>query len=354
MIHFDRLTNKNKNDKNGLLKQDTTKSFIITFHEKHTISTNTKIEDKNLTQLSRSTIQITMDNQPQPQPVQYARCEHCKHIGRRGNLCKECERNREVTTSPRHTKDITVIYRQDLFDLKIIRESYSYDGNCMACYRKGYQGRWCMVCNQEIVSLTTVNDDVVDPYFVATYYKQYDRDTVVIPDNRLRGRHEDMWESTLDRMYAAYTSSSRDTLEPTAATRGKNGLVPADVIESESDHEDDDEELYGENVPNNGDQPMEMDDEPPVASRPYYHQRPKPNFGSDEYILEVIIDAADIEPAEYDLPEYDPSEIEVVDWSEDNEPPEPYHPLDANEFNETMYRRLKAMTIGNLIRYHRE
>ena len=359
MMHFD-ITHDSTRQHDIYEQPDKKKRIWTTPHQttsRHTFRAHNlkkHKKDKALTSCIGTTSETMIrqgQQQGRQQPRGFARCTVCMSIGGRDELCIKCKNNREETTKPRHTMEITTVYRHDLSDLEITREQNLYNGNCGACYRKGYQGQWCMDCNYEIITLSTEYGDNMDPYFVAAYYKQYDIETEIIPIDRMN--RSDQQESDLDAIFAAFSSDTVETLSPTAATRGRNGLVPADVLNSESE---DEEEPYGENV-NENMEIDQMDDDAPVAMRRDYYDQPKPNFGSDEYILEVITQAGEVPDEDEDHEEDQQSDgnsnDEELHWS-DEEQDEPSHPLDKNEFNETMYRRLKAMTIGKLSRYHRE
>ena len=166
-----------------------------------------------------------------------------------------------------------------------------------------------MDCNQEIMTLGNGGEGYYDPFFVARYYKTHDwkpDECDNVADNNpgyidmymLDGAGIDVWD-----------------FDPTAATRGRNGQAPPD----ESDFDEPEQvEIGGENLDTNGDDKSDEQEDTFKVTRLHYYQQPVPHFGTDSYILEAI-HAMNLEPV---------------------------------RFNETMYGRLKSMTIGNLKRYH--
>ena len=248
------------------------------------------------------------------------------------------------------------MYHDDLVHLGIVKEGFDYIGNCMACYRVGIKGYRCVGCNSEILGLEST-EMVYDPYFVGKYYRQFDMDPITIQDHQMKPPPG----NAMEIIRAVFMYDGKEGIDATAATRGKNALVPADpplFYESEPE-ESEPEEAYGENVPNNGNNRNAMDQDDmdddsnhPSAQRPTYHNQQKPLFGTDEYILELVTQVESY--TEQDEPKEDESsDVERMEFEDDDEPPpEPPHPLDTWEFNEDMYRRLQAMTIGNLCRYH--
>ena len=287
-----------------------------------------------------------MNNQGQDRP-EYGRCTLCKGIGPYGTRCDRGDCEPVDGTRPHCVEEINELYRHDLFHLGITtqRESSSYTGNCGACYRQGIKGYRCLDCNREILNLVTLNEDVVDSCFAATYYRQFTAEPRDISERRMEPM--DPNAGFLDVFAAAY-SDDMDALDPTAATRGLNGTVGFDV-EEDMDEEMENEDQYGENVPlNDGNVPengtngddQDMDDQP-YARRRQYYQQPEPALGSDAYILELILEVRDM-PNESRSNQDD-------DVEDDDEEEETLSPLEALTFNEVMYRRLRIMaTRGNL------
>ena len=296
-----------------------------------------------------------MDNQEQQR--KYGRCPGCEQIDKYGKVCDywSCKRDE---TRRRYNDPIDSIYPHDLVGLNITTmSSQSSRGNCMGCYRQGIMNYSHRDCNQRIAYLETAQGHVMDACFLATYYRQFTNEPRDIESSRLkpiRGIPD-----------TEYISS-------TAATRGRNALVPQDqpYVESDESMQDEQEEsgvpsdneiedenaddvsieenIQGdENSPNgensqqahpnnNEDSDSESDDW--QNERPSYHDQPEPPVGSDEYILELIVDVVD------------PSNLNTINGEEivpDEDSP-PLTPLEQRVFNEQMYIRLREMAEGNI------
>lgn len=231
-----------------------------------------------------------MNNNPPP-PTTYARCPICEHIGRVGATCRSrthSPASDQGEPEPQFTVPITDIEQADLYALGILTESDTAGiGNCTGCYRHGYKGHTCTDCNMPITYLTWTHGGYIDPYFAAQYYR---KDFRQVPASNC----EDKTVQGLD-LGDIMAHDVRTLLDPTAATRGANGSVPADAN-------------YDENLGHGIIR----------RPRPTYYNRPSPPFGTDEYLLELITEA---------------------------------HLPNSVPFTEPMYIRLRQMTVGHIMRY---
>ena len=179
-----------------------------------------------------------------------------------------------------------------------------------------------------------------------------------IPEDRMEPHERDA--SIVEVMNRASDDAVNDYMDATAATRGRNGTANPDVFDEESNYGmgnvDDQgenspvnagsENVQGENVrmqDENGSHTDSDDDDSDdyYAKRITYYQQPEPALGSDEYILELII-----EVGEY--PYHDA--IQYANPHDDEDDGEEQTPLERLVFNERMYRRLREMVHGNIRR----